>query len=223
MSDGSRPVMHGRDHLPGGADPIPLDILSAQTFAGRYIRGRLSSNSTLHTYEQDASPGGIDSTGRDRISFQSWTTNDDGSVFSNDGAGGLDLTATQSDILILRTGLIAVFAYVTWTAKGITTHRTFGVAATVGSGAVNLGYNDSGIGGSGRYWENFSRNSVTDQAAGTYDFEVRDQTFAYVTTANTCNVWAALRIDHDSTGTIEASTNTFYAPQIGVFWLGNLT
>jgi len=37
MSDAIKPPMHGRDHLPGGSDPIPTISLTADTFDGRYL------------------------------------------------------------------------------------------------------------------------------------------------------------------------------------------
>jgi len=215
---GFRQPLHARNHRPGGEDPLPLDAFAESIGKQvRYIVGHMSGNrSDLHTYVASA-PQSIDgdtSVGN-TIPFSTWESNDDGAVFSNDGAGGFSATATANQVSLKAAGLYVCFAFTLWTAAGLDAAR-FGINAFLSNSELSL---DKSMPLSTLFWDNYAQRSVLDDTGAT-DFAVRDQRWAWFTSADPSHVAsAALDITAISGG---VSTNTFYSPQIAVVWVGNL-
>lgn len=215
MAITERPVIHGYDHLPDGPDPIPVDLLFQNRSTGiRYIIGDMLDPADLHTFDNGGPT--IDGNAGDTIQFDHWLTNDDGSVFANDGAGNLDLGATYGNIELLRPGLYGSFAALRWTANG-TTNGAFGVDCRISAGAVLDG---SASGFLQRvFWDNYAITAPYDPT-GVDDYDVRDHSVSYVSTSNSgTQAAAALRGQIVSGGT---GINTFYTPQLAVFWIGHI-
>lgn len=180
----------------------------------RYLIGNMADPEELHDFDQGGDT--IDGVAGLNIRFDQWASNDDGSVFSNDGAGGLQLGSYVSgNVDLLAVGRYDVFTYTFWTGKGTGPER-FGIVSSVDAGMPIISY-DPRI-GTPRFWYNFSQTSVVDPAGG-FDFAVQDDVVVYADVANAYSAQAVLRDDAVSGGD---GLNTFYNPQIGLIWHGVL-
>lgn len=171
-----KPVIHGRDHRPGGADPIPVEAFSL--LGVRYVIGNKASPGTTHTFNSTGPT--IDGITTDIVSFDNWYSNDDGTIFTN-GGGSLTVGShTASTVNINVDGLVGVFVSTNWTAVA-SGFDTWGVIANVTTAVSGEMLNEEDSGAvSGRFWDNFAKTSPIDPAGGNVDICVRDQRIAYV-------------------------------------------
>lgn len=207
-----------RHHPTKGTDPVDLTEILQTIPVTRYIVGNYS-DSDWHTFEQAATPGGIDGTGDDQPTFDTWVSNDDGSVFANDGAGGYGGSETSALVRLKQIGLYAMFANTKWKApsSGTSTPNSCGIVCSLGGGVTEISQHPNDT---RRYWNNFALGNVTDQFAYSFDFNVWDMLLAWVPTADYFDAGVTLRIEADTSGTIEDPTRDFKDPQIGIVYIG---